>query len=161
VCSSDLGLANKPGGFTDEDARIAAAFGELAAIALRNSRNLEALEGTEEKDRAVMENIDEVVMFTDPSGKITHLNPACKELLGYSPEELVGRPLGVIHPEDMDKVRDAFARAAGGKTKTDVKCRILTRSGESRTVSHSWLPIMKGQKVQSVMGIMRKIPGPR
>ena len=36
-----LGLANKTGGFTDEDIRMAAAFGDQAAIALQNSRNLE------------------------------------------------------------------------------------------------------------------------
>ena len=46
-----LGLANKPGGFTDGDARLAAAFGEMAAIALRNSRNLEALKKAERASR--------------------------------------------------------------------------------------------------------------
>jgi signal transduction histidine kinase/CheY-like chemotaxis protein len=35
-----MGLANKPGGFTENDARMAAAFAEHAAIALHNSRAL-------------------------------------------------------------------------------------------------------------------------
>ena len=38
-----MGLANKPGGFTDEDAGIASVFGELAAVALLNSRHLDLL----------------------------------------------------------------------------------------------------------------------
>jgi hypothetical protein len=38
-----LGLANKPSGFTDDDAEIASVFGELAAIALANSRHLDQL----------------------------------------------------------------------------------------------------------------------
>jgi PAS domain S-box-containing protein len=38
-----LGLGNKPGGFTDHDATLAATFGELVAIALRNGRTLESL----------------------------------------------------------------------------------------------------------------------
>lgn len=33
-----IGIAHKEGGFTDNDARIAAAFGDYAAIALKNSR---------------------------------------------------------------------------------------------------------------------------
>ncbi|MCG8617729.1 MAG: GAF domain-containing protein [Desulfobacterales bacterium] len=33
-----IGLANKPGGFTENDARIAEGFGELTAIALKNAR---------------------------------------------------------------------------------------------------------------------------
>ena len=38
-----MGLANKPGGFTDEDLQKALPFGGLAAVALKNSRTLEAL----------------------------------------------------------------------------------------------------------------------
>lgn len=38
-----MGLANKAGGFTDDDADIAMVFGGLAAIALSNSRHLELL----------------------------------------------------------------------------------------------------------------------
>lgn len=38
-----LGLANKPTDFTDADAEIASIFGELAAIALANSRYLDLL----------------------------------------------------------------------------------------------------------------------
>jgi PAS domain S-box-containing protein len=39
-----IGLANKPGRFTKRDANMALAFGEIASIALMNSRMLEALE---------------------------------------------------------------------------------------------------------------------
>jgi len=38
-----LGLANKIGDFTQKDADLAGAFGELASIALQNSRNLDQL----------------------------------------------------------------------------------------------------------------------
>lgn len=42
-----LGLANKPGGFSEDDARMAQAFGDIAAVALQNSRNLEMLKARE------------------------------------------------------------------------------------------------------------------
>lgn len=38
-----MGMANKPTDFTDEDAEIAAIFGEMAAVALVNSQYLEQL----------------------------------------------------------------------------------------------------------------------
>ncbi|MBM9537283.1 GAF domain-containing protein [Desulfobulbus alkaliphilus] len=38
-----MGLANKPADFTDEDAEIAMVFGDLAAIALANSRQMDLL----------------------------------------------------------------------------------------------------------------------
>ncbi len=41
-----MGLANKPGDFTERDAEMAEAFAEFAAIALYNSRNLDKLRDT-------------------------------------------------------------------------------------------------------------------
>ncbi len=38
-----MGLANKPGGFTTSDAEQASAFGDFAAIALRNAHNMDRL----------------------------------------------------------------------------------------------------------------------
>ena len=51
-----MGLANKPSDFTDDDADIASVFGELAAIALANSRYLDLLnEKTASLERALSE----------------------------------------------------------------------------------------------------------
>ena len=51
-----MGLANKPSNFTDEDAEIASVFGDLAAIALANSRYLDLLnEKTVSLERALSE----------------------------------------------------------------------------------------------------------
>jgi signal transduction histidine kinase len=44
-----IGLGNKPGGFTDLDLTIAAAFGDLAAIALRNNRMFDLLKQNEKE----------------------------------------------------------------------------------------------------------------
>ena len=51
-----IGLANKRTDFTDDDARIASAFGELAAIALQNSRHLDARDRAEtEREKSIAE----------------------------------------------------------------------------------------------------------
>jgi len=52
-----LGLANKPSDFTDADAEIATVFGELAAIALVNSRYLDHLN---EKNHALERALSEI-----------------------------------------------------------------------------------------------------
>jgi len=50
-----MGLANKPTDFTEDDCRIAEAFGQQAAIALRNSRNLDAAIQSEQQLRAILD----------------------------------------------------------------------------------------------------------
>ncbi len=56
-----IGLANKPGGFTERDANMALAFGEIASIALINSRMLETLEKNEKILKAYTEDLEKLV----------------------------------------------------------------------------------------------------
>lgn len=94
-----LGLANKQGGFTDEDARMALAFAELAAIALSNSRSLEALEHNEEHFRSVVQTANDSIISIDSSGRIIYWNKAAEALFGYSSDKMLGQSLTFIIPE--------------------------------------------------------------
>ena len=56
-----MGLANKPGGFHDNDSRMASAFSELASVALINSRNLENLEDNQKRLEEYSQRLEEMV----------------------------------------------------------------------------------------------------
>ena len=116
-----LGIANKPGGFTDRDARMAAAFGELAAIALQNSRTLEALESSERRVRALTQSANDGIVSTDWAGKIIYWNNAAEEMFGHPAGEIVGKPLTSVIPE---RFREAHLRGI----------RRVISTGESRTI---------------------------
>jgi PAS domain S-box-containing protein len=94
-----LGLANKQGGFNEQDARLATAFGELAAIALQNSRALESLEHSEERFRSVVETASDGIINIDSQGTITFWNKAAQTIFGFSADEMLGKPLTAIMPE--------------------------------------------------------------
>ncbi|MFW6127410.1 MAG: PAS domain S-box protein, partial [Thermodesulfobacteriota bacterium] len=98
-----LGLGNKPGGFTDNDARLAAGFAELAAIALVNKRAEEALQ----TQARILENMAEAVTVTDDKGYITYTNPAFDAMFGYKPGELLGRHSNILNfypPEENTRM---------------------------------------------------------
>ena len=69
-----IGLANKPSDFNDNDAKMAAGFGELAAIALQNSRNIDERLKVE-KERETL--IGELKKALSEVKKLSGLLPIC------------------------------------------------------------------------------------
>ena len=94
-----IGLANKPDSFTENDARMASAFGELAAIALHNSRTLESLEASEERFRSVVQTANDTIISVDSRGNIVFWNKSAEIIFGYSADEAISKPLTFIMPE--------------------------------------------------------------
>ncbi len=94
-----LGLANKPGGFTGNDARVAAAFAEFASIGLLNSLTLESLAHSEERFRTVVETANDAIISVDSRGNVVYWNKAAENIFGYAAQEVVGEPLSLIIPE--------------------------------------------------------------
>ena len=99
-----LGLANKPGGFTDHDARLASGFSEFASVALFNSRTLESLEHGEERFRSVVETAIDAIVTVNHKGKIIFWNHQAELMFGYAAGEVIGQPVAMIMPE---RFRDA------------------------------------------------------
>jgi PAS domain S-box-containing protein len=60
------------------------------------------LAASESRFRGLIENLTDVILLIGPDGALTYVSPSMKELGGYEPEELVGRPfLELMHPEDV------------------------------------------------------------
>jgi PAS domain S-box-containing protein len=117
----------------------------------------DALRQSEETHRIIVENSHDCVMVTRPDGVISYLSPACKNVLGYLPEELIGQRPIVIHPDDHAKVDRIFSRALEGESGTNVEYRVLTKDGDAKWVSHSWSPIISEGKPRMVVSIIRDI----
>lgn len=96
-----LGLANKQGDFTENDVRMANAFSELASIALRNSRNLELLENSEERFRSVAETANDAIISIDARGTIVLWNRGAEKIFGHTADEVINRPLTIIVPDSL------------------------------------------------------------
>ena len=71
-----IGLANKKGGFTKDDALMATGFGELAAIALQNSRNLDERIRAEKQREKVIEDLK---IALSEVKKLSGLLPICSQ----------------------------------------------------------------------------------
>ncbi|HRD44991.1 MAG TPA: PAS domain S-box protein [Caulobacter sp.] len=68
-----------------------------------------ALANSEAQFRLLAENAGDLVLVNRPDGVLSYLSPSALAMTGYRPEEAIGRSaLHWIHPEDRDRVAEAF-----------------------------------------------------
>ena len=75
-----IGLANKKGGFTENDTRIAGGFGELAAIALQNSRNQDQRDAAEQKNRQLIAELKDALASVKTLSGLLPICSHCKKI---------------------------------------------------------------------------------
>ena len=124
-----LGVANKPGGFNENDARMATAFGKLVVIALLNSRNLESLEDSEARFRQVSETASDAIISIDSNGNIVFWNQGAKAIFGYTAAEMVDKPLALLMPERFRKAHQEGLKKAVATEKTDIIRKTVEMAG--------------------------------
>ena len=62
-------------------------------VAIRNVQHLYADAEAQARLAATLGSIGDAVLATDPESRVTYVNPVAEQLLGYSAQEVVGRPL--------------------------------------------------------------------
>ena len=104
----------------DEIGQLAGAFDEMAAtLHARNTefeRVMEALGDSEERFRTLVETTSDWIWEVDARGVYTYASPKVQELLGYAPEEVVGKtPFDFMPPDEAAKMRQQFAEIAAAR----------------------------------------------
>lgn len=107
-------------------------------------RTQRALEQSEARYRDLLENTSDWVWELDLDARYTYSNAVVEQVLGYKPEEVVGRSaLDFICPEDADRVarvvQDAVRERSGFQT---VVHRMLHADGSVRIIESSGRPIL-------------------
>ena len=114
----------------DDEGRPAFIEGTLFDITDRK-RAEEALRESEQKYRALVTNIPDVVWTADAGGRLVFVSPNCEAIFGYTQEEMCdpGFRAARIHPEDLPKVRDSYAAFLEGRQTYNVEYRIVRKDG--------------------------------
>jgi diguanylate cyclase (GGDEF)-like protein/PAS domain S-box-containing protein len=87
------------------------------------------LQASEERYRSLIENINDMVYELDREGTFKYVSPVCQRVLGYAPEEIIGKSYEeLIHPEDLPALRESFERTLQGITEVS-EFRISTKLG--------------------------------
>ncbi|MBI5664841.1 MAG: PAS domain-containing protein, partial [Nitrospirae bacterium] len=134
-----LGLANKKGGFTDNDARMATAFGELASIALHNSRLFESLRDSEKRLNRSQKIAHLGSWELDLISNSLYWSDEVYRIFGLKPQEFSATYdafLEAVHPEDRAAVNEAYSGSLReGKDTYEIEHRVVRKAtGEIRIV---------------------------
>jgi two-component system NtrC family sensor kinase len=104
------------------------AYGIVALRTRAEQQHAEdALRRSEARFRALIENAQDIITLLDGSGVILYASPAVERVLGYRPDELVGRSVSeLLHPDDaraVAELRPARAHDAGRTAALELRVR--------------------------------------
>jgi PAS domain S-box-containing protein len=122
----------------DSIGRIAALEGFIADITEREIAD-ERLRESEARYRLLAENMCDLVCLHETDGRYVYVSPSSVALLGFTPNELIGKsPYDFIHEDEIACVRDdTHERLLAGENDLTVSYRMRRKSGE-----YVWLESM-------------------
>jgi PAS domain S-box-containing protein len=95
--------------FQDMSGKLAASYRSLQEKIQQIEQSREALRASEERFRSLVETTSDWVWELDESGKYTYCSPKVKDLLGYEPEELIGKvPADFVAPFEKERFEKTF-----------------------------------------------------
>ncbi|GAG01199.1 unnamed protein product, partial [marine sediment metagenome] len=76
----------------------------------------EALRQSEDRFRSLVESTSDWIWEVDENGVYTYVSPRVRDILGYEPEEVIGKtPFDLMPPEEAARVGDAFGELAASR----------------------------------------------
>lgn len=108
---------------------------EEALRELNLSLEQRVAERTQERDRIWQVSLD-MLGVAAADGTWISINPAWTKILGWIPEEILGKTSEWLeHPDDRRKMRDAVSRLAAPEQTSDFESSFRTRGGDYRVLS--------------------------
>jgi two-component system sporulation sensor kinase A len=111
------------------DGQIVGVYGIARDITPINRKKIELRE-SEERYRLITENSLDLICRLSPDGIFLYASPACRTLLGYEPEEMVGRhAVDYLHPDDVDELTRLYQSSFPFKEAYTVTSRLRAKDG--------------------------------
>jgi PAS domain S-box-containing protein len=103
-----------------------------------SNKTRQVLRQQTEELRRIFETSQDLILVMDSRGYLVQISPSCEAVLGYRPEEMIGRSgTDFIHPDHLETAREEMRAARRGLRPKISDTRGMHRDG--RPVWLSWL----------------------
>ncbi len=144
-----------------EDLVMKVALAERRADRRRRWYELERnLRESEMRYRLLAEHATDMISRHDPDGRYVYASPACRQLLGYAPEDLVGlSAYDLFHPDDVPRVQESHDDILQRPDVSTVSYRLRRRDGSYAIVETTSRTIRNDVtgKVESIIAVTRDV----
>ena len=116
------------------------------------------LSSADARFRSLVESSDDAIVAATPDGLVTSWNAAAEHLLGYSSQEILGRPMDLLIPEDKRAEWVEIQRVLSqGSLRQGFETQRLRKDGTLVPVALTVSQIYDANTVTGVSGILRDI----
>jgi PAS domain S-box-containing protein len=104
---------------------------------ITESRKTElALRQQTEERRRIFETSQDLILIADRKGILVQVSPSSETILGYAPDEMIGRSgADFIHPDDLQKAREEMRASRRGRRARSSDSRYIHKDGHMVTLS--------------------------
>jgi PAS domain S-box-containing protein len=111
---------------------------KIARDMTESKKTEQALRQQMEERRLIFETSQDLILVMDSRGFLVQVSPSCEAILGYRPEEMIGRGgADFIHLDDLDMSRTEIRASRRGERPKISDTRCVHKDG--RHVTLSWL----------------------
>jgi diguanylate cyclase (GGDEF)-like protein/PAS domain S-box-containing protein len=146
--------------FLEEEKSLLRAIAERLAHVIDRHRADAALRESEERYRIHFENISDVNFSLDADLKIQNISPSVEKMLGYKPQELIGKRFvdaDFLKVESQETALVSARRVFAGERPESSIYQFIARDGRSLVGEISSAPLLNNGKVTAVISIARDV----
>jgi PAS domain S-box-containing protein len=119
----------------------------------------EALRKSEQRFRSLVEATSDFIWETGEAGPFTYASPKVRDMLGYAPEELIGKsPFDFMERAEAERVAAIFAEVAGRRESfSRLENANWSKDGRKVVLETSGVPVFDNGVFQGYRGIDRNV----
>ena len=112
-----------------------------------------------EKNKIIFQNVSDMIICTDKSGQILNVNNRVKNILGYTPKEIINKNFtheGILIKDDIARFTKHFKKAIRSKKTVDsIELTLIHKTGSLVSVEAYSRLIVKNGQTEGVVNILR------